>query len=603
MAIPVKQQSHKTRLRVAKHQEGDPFELPLSPSDQTWIPLSVNGYSDFGAEYIKVRRNTLDGDRQSDKGSRTDKNVSASIELDFIPEMIQPLFESFMFSSEEFLQGSSRASANRTRLDYPGWAGSSIAGAEVRSAEPQFAGLGDAGVLGGGSSDGDVGLLYRVPLTPGGVFTKTPLPGELVFHEDFSDDTYNGLFRIHESDADGYTLDTTISPPTTTIGGTLTTGMIDGVSRIVGYEFHTGQVRVVMDGDIATIQNQDYADRMTSSDNDDNIPDGDFDFTTLGLRPGDWFFLGSDDADKRFVNNRGFCCVKEVTSDKITLLKTQHAFETEENVSSTSEAGKAIQIFYPRTIRNAVDFDDGKQYWQLERTLGKADTTYSHLQSEYVIGAVLNEFKINIPQADKMTCSLGFVGLDHELRDGSTLAVAPKSAGAGTNSPALGRQRLVNTSTDISRARLAPVDLTTSFSTNYFTHITSMEFMVNNGISADKAVGVDGGFDTTEGRFTPSGTVDIYFANVNSTRAIRDNDTVSFDIHIVRGRRNAISIDLPAVEVEDGSVTVESEASIMQKLAYNGNRALEIGDDFNYCLAWMTWNYLPELADDLFNVR
>src|SRR5690606_35553167 len=125
------------------------------------------------------------------------------------------------------------------------------------------------------------------------------------------------------------------------------------------------------------------------------------DFTTLGLNPGEWIYLGDDLAANRFANNVGFARVAAIAAGVLTLGKTSWAPPTE------AGTGKNIRIYFGTVIRN----EDNpalikRQSLQFERTLG-ADSVGT--MSQYVIGCIANEFTLNVPQAEKITAEMAFV--------------------------------------------------------------------------------------------------------------------------------------------------------------------------------------------------
>lgn len=277
--------------------------------------------------------------------------------------------------------------------------------------------------------------------------------------------------------------------------------------------------------------------------------------TTLGLTPGEWIFIGGDTAGTALANNvPGYGRIKSISATTIEFSETTFA------ATSEPGTGKTLRIFFGIVIRNEKEPSLIKRRsYQIERQLGQDD---DGTQAEYLLGAIPNEFTLNVPQADKLNCDLTYVAMDNEFRtgaedvkEGSRIAIPGEEA--------------YNTSSDIYRLRMNIVDPTEINNASLFGYVTEMTLAINNNVSPSKAVAVLGAFDATAGDFEFSGSVTAYFTTVAAVRAVRNNADVS--INIIAASNNAgFAIDAPLVGLGGGRLNVEKDAAIMLPLEAAG---------------------------------
>lgn len=238
------------------------------PATPVWRAVQPNTVTDFGGNVAKTPRKFLQPDRQRRKGQTTDLDAAGTFNHDLVQEGLQPLMQGFMFADFRY--------------------------------KPETAGLADGGVITSvGSSD-------DYTRTTGSFVTDGYLVGDMVFASGFTNSGNNGLKTILTVNAltllTNETLTAEASPP--------------AAAKIVmcGVEFGLGDLNVDISGDLPA---------LTTTTKD---------CTTIGLVPGEMVYLGGDAAINTFTEtvNRGFCRVRSVATNTITLDKTESTMVAED---------------------------------------------------------------------------------------------------------------------------------------------------------------------------------------------------------------------------------------------------------------------------------
>lgn len=309
------------------------------------------------------------------------------------------------------------------------------------------------------------------------------------------------------------------------------------------------------------------------------------DFTTLGLVPGQWIFVGGDTASDQFANaaNNGFKRIRTIAANRLTIDKSDAAMVTE------TGTGLDIRLFFGDVLRNETGSLITRRSYNVERTLGAPDDAApAQIQSEVLIGAVPNEFTLNIPSADLLNADLTFVATDNAQRDGTT---GPKQS--SVQEPDTAKE--YNTSSDVTRIRLSTVSSVSAAPTALFAFITEGNISINNNVTPNKAVGVLGAFDVTAGTFTVSGSLTAYFADVAATQAVRNNSDVTLDIGFARDNQGVI-FDLPLIALGDGRLSVEVDQPITLPLTTDAASGQDVDENLDHTLLITYFNYLPNAA-------
>lgn len=299
-----------------------------------------------------------------------------------------------------------------------------------------------------------------------------------------------------------------------------------------------------------------------------------FDFATLDAIPGEWVCLDADDASNRFANNRGFARIGSIGTHAVVFDQTTWTPATEVGTA------KLIRMWLGKVIKNEKGALIVRKSVQFERTLGNDGTD---VQAEYVIGCVANELTVNVPQTDKITVDLGFLGLDGETRTGAEdikvgTRIEPEDEGA------------FNTSSNIVRHRIAVLEPGVINTDALVGYVTESKLKVGNGIKPNKAVGTLGAFEMTASDFMVDGSVTAYFTTVDGVRAVRENSDAEYNL-IAASDNNGFVFDMPLLGLGGGKITVSKDDPVTLPL---DTMAAECA--LGYTLMYVSFPYLPDAA-------
>lgn len=338
--------------------------------------------------------------------------------------------------------------------------------------------------------------------------------------------------------------------------------------QVVGHQFAAGDLEVDASGDLPL---------LTSSS---------VNLTTLGLVVGQWIFVGGDTSSTQYSNaaNNGFKRVRSISSGAITLDKSAMPMVTQTGSTET------IRIFFGDVLRNETGTMIKRKSFHLERTLGAPDTSQpNEIQSEFLRGALPNEFTLNVPTADLVRTDFNFFAIDNDQRTADqgplqTSVLNPQAAD------------VFNTSSDFSRIKMAVVSNVNEAPAAMFAFITEATITINNNLTANKAVGTFGAFDMTAGTFTVSGSVTAYFASVEAIQAVRQNSDVTLDMVMVKNNQG-IAVDIPLVALGDGRLNVEMDQPITLPLSMDAATAEDVAPGMDHTALITFFAYLPNAAD------
>ncbi len=380
--------------------------------------------------------------------------------------------------------------------------------------------------------------------------------GSLVKLSGFANAANNGVFEVTDNTGSGSLVCSAAS-------FTSETAPAGAKLEIVGYEFPAADVSAALTGNRFV---------MTSAASK---------FGDLALQVGEWIHVGGDAIVNRLLSNApGFARVAAVASDGSTLSLEQCSWATPQADAGT---GKQLQIYLGSVIRNEKDPTLIKcQSYQLERQLGKDNFG---IQSQYLIGAVANEFKLNIPSVEKLNADVSFTALDTQTRNGSTGI----KAGTRATMPV---ESAFNTTSHIYQTRLYVHDADAITPDSLFAFVMDGELTINNNVDGLKAIGTLGSMDLNVGDFEVSGTLNVYFATVAAVEAVRANADVGFNVIAALDNAGFV-FDIPLLSLGGGRLEVEKDAAIMLPLE---TMAAENAAGYTLLSTWFA--YLPTVSMD-----
>jgi hypothetical protein len=615
--------SNVTGLRFA--EESSLCVLPASPE---WVPLEPNSYDSFGGEVTTVARNPINSGRQRQKGVVVDLDASGGFQQDLTQDNLQEIMQGFMFADFRRKNDVGVGRSNKragiggefedytiTDIDTTG---------DTITVDSRVANTAAVVAGGTGYAVDDIVELTDVNATITQRWRVATESAGVVLTVDQVQPAAGGT-----GPREGRTeTDTGVGAATTVVTGggdaalTLTVTNQNGLTWTVGDMLwlegnndtaNDGLKTVASVADNVITVNENLTTDATpaatatmttvglqGAAGDIDVTGGaipvltstTMDFTTFGLVPGEFIFIGGDAVTERFTTvvgidevNNGWARIRSVTANAITLDKTQFLMVTE---ASTTET---IQIFMGRVLKNEADPTlQVRRTYNLERELGAPDPTLpAQIQSEYLVGAVASEMTMTMNTADKILADLSFIATDNEQRTGAT--------GLKTGSrPALVSGDALNTSNDFSRLKMSVLDPLDSNPAPLFAFVTDFTITVNNNLTPNKAISVLGAFEVTAGQFNVEGSLTAYFADVTAVQSVRNNDDITLDFAVVKGstgNKEGIAVDIPLIALGDGRLNVEQDAPITLPLD------LPAAADrvFNHTLLMSYYDHLPDIAD------
>jgi hypothetical protein len=282
------------------------------------------------------------------------------------------------------------------------------------------------------------------------------------------------------------------------------------------------------------------------------------DWSALGLFPGQYIHVGSDDGSGSRQNMfddgsggdvYGYARITSIDGATLNLDKL------DENLSTTDAANAtAVDIMFGRFLRNVPVTADSDDNEFLERTyqfegeypdLGGAGTD----EYEYAVGNYASELSLNLPLTDKATAMWSFVGTNTEditssRKTGPADAVAPL------------RTTAVNTSADIASLT---TDVISSASDVCFKSLT---LTLNNNVSPENCLGTYGASFVNSGLFEVGLEGQMLFTNKAIVNAIKNNTTVTFAA-IMKNDDGAVAIDIPSLTLGGGAREFPQDQSVL----------------------------------------
>ena len=362
----------------------------------------------------------------------------------------------------------------------------------------------------------------------------------LVFGEGFANAPNNGLKLV-----------TAVTGTSVTVGGLTLNASVAAGAKVtrVGLQGAAGDLGITVAAGVTT---------LTSTA---------LDFTTLGLIPGEWFYIGGDSAPAVFATagNNGWVRTKTITATAIVLDRVSGVTATD------TGATKTIRLFFGHVLKNEATVALIKEK---SRTF---ERQFPSGEFQYISGCVLNTLELSLPTNAKITANVSYMGSDSVFEGFARTGVRPATL----------QENIFNTSSSFGSLRLLNDD--TNFA--YNNYLTSLSLTVNNGVTDLKALGLSGNIGANKANFVVEGTTESYFTSSALTTAVRNNDKLSLQMAFVE-RNAGWFFDVPRIQLGDAKSTVTKDQPITLPL---GLMAVE-HPTLNHTFLVEQFTYLPTVA-------
>jgi len=495
--------------------------LPASP---VWRRLSPNAYpGEFGANVEFMDDRPLGSGRASKKGIPVNKTVPAGFESSLRQDWLQPFLPGFFFNKA--IESPNTATFNRTATSatLTAVSGTGYTGTNFNAANG-FENTNDTKLL-----------LARGFATPANNGLK-PMTG----------------LSATSISASGLTAET--SPPP------------DASVSVCGVIVSDSAAATSVSGGELTVVSSSLA------------LGGD-----LEVAPGTFLHIGGDTTTSRYANraNTGWVRVSRVTSTGFVCDITD--FYQQSPPTTIASPGTTIQIYLPtRIYKDQIECDDSlRTTYQLERRLGKGDTTDAYEQAQLVVGAVCNQLDISIPTSNKVMATLNFVCAESYRRDGSV------ATWSGTDRLPVDSTAMFNTSTDIKYGRLYRHDTTTTQRETLFGIVQEGTFTLNNNCEGIPGWGVFGAEDVNTGSLDITCNIQALFRTTKALDLAEEGLDAGIYIVFARGSSGFI-LDIPLITVKTAPLNLALNTPINISLNNSGNES-----GFGYAASFQYFDYLP----------
>lgn len=367
-----------------------------------------------------------------------------------------------------------------------------------------------------------------ITVTSGGSDFKA---GMVIYNTGFTNAANNGIHRVASSTAS----------TVVTEDGLVDEAVVPAAARIkvVGFRGASGDLVAV-----ASTSNQITSTLLN--------------FTTLGLVAGMWIKIGNASvAGQSFatVANNSWARISTVAANALTLDRVPTGW------ASDAGASKTIAVWVGDYIRNVNS--DGTVNSEKTYTIEETFTDHSPETYQYIRGASVNTFSLDVPSQEIATASISFMG--------RTAAVTEtRISGASTiNAPA---NDVINTSSNIGVLYVGSNPVS---SPNY---VLSLSLEINNNLRRNNAVAVFGTAEMGQGEFGVSGTIETYFGNYDLYQNLINNTEVSYAYPYIDNGNQVYFVDIPRIKFSSGNPGVGGKNDdVILPLEYQGIREATLG--------------------------
>ena len=482
-----------------------------------WKQLQVepNGLSNFYAQIKKEARSPLSSTLMEEKGDVVDLDVSFDVVHDVNKDL-----------SDQYL-----ASWLRSAVKFPGGTGTGRWIASSAYGGPQVTAFGASAIT----------------VSVGGSLPQQAL----VYGRGWATPSNNALFVVGAAS-------TGTSIPIS--GGTAEASPPNGAMvEVVGFQGAAGDITLSVAGGVTTIESTLL------------------DFTTLGIQPYSWMWVGGGTAAApgafgfATAGNRGLCRVLSVAAHAIVVDRTATTW------TSDTGTGKTIQIFLGAWVRSvygsAADYLRTSHSFELVAPgIGSGGVD----DYVYAVGSGLDQVEFNAAQAARIKATLKFIGFD--VQDPTTV----RTTGASSALAPLYVNAL-NSADQMMRIRVSNTD-----GTDVLVDIQTWKLTLMHNVKAYKKQGTLGNSDLIYGKVQAALTIDGAIFQDDTWKAVRDNRTVRFEA-LARNSDCALLFDLPACTVEGAAPKFAANDAARFSPSFKTFR----DPNYNYVAGITEFPYLP----------
>ena len=258
------------------------------------------------------------------------------------------------------------------------------------------------------------------------------------------------------------------------------------------------------------------------------------DFTTLGLRVGEWILIGGTAANSFFASTgtNGWARIAAIAANRLGLDNVPAGFAADVGT------GKLIEIYTGDFLVNGST--------TRSNTIERQYLNHSPVTFEYLRGQMLDRLSVNAPAQKIATYSKTYVGSDAAVQSvritGATGVLAPTYP-------------VLNTSSNVGRIGFGGSSL---LGPNF---VMSAQFEINNNLRRQNAVGSIGAVGIGDGEFSVTGTLETYFGDATVYQKVINNTLTSYDMRLGRqdGNKEALLFDFPSIKLSSGSPGVSGK--------------------------------------------
>lgn len=315
-----------------------------------------------------------------------------------------------------------------------------------------------------------------------------------------------------------------------------------------------------------------------------------FDLSTLGLIPGEIVYLGGDEDASTFGETaKGWCRVKSVAAHRLVFDKTDFVFE------ASAGGAKTIELYFGTVIRDEDAALQVLHTYSIMRHTGNPDLDAPNaVQAEVITRCVANQLKITVPEEDKITCSLSFMGADSKYYDDVATQIPGSQYIGITESDA------INSTGDMKRANMfaypkpgsessAPLPIVAVFD--------SFDLTFDNQIKENKAVTRMGTFVLSPGNFAVSGSFSGYFTSTKALQAMRDNADVTFMLAAFKANKG-VALDIPMLSLSSKGLDVKINEPVMIPIDSAASTGSKYDTNMSHTALLVFFDYLPNVANE-----